>query len=180
MLPILTFEELEAHTATIDWRSTEHEIVEEIAPWLEPAANLHIVKRGESLFIWWRGKEHQIPLTYTRHDRYVMLSSLAEILKGEYQFSLLSARLGDDTHSVLVLKQDSFEELKRTNPEWVNDNLTKLIQGTDHFTGLQIPYIDNENNNPKFKWQAKKLRIKQQLIENVLRFLFYLFTWGKR
>src|SRR5262245_47535775 len=40
----------------------------------------------EHLFANYRGQEHRIPLTLCWHDQYVVISSLAELLKDGYRF----------------------------------------------------------------------------------------------
>jgi hypothetical protein len=166
-LPLLEFLELEECTAAIDWRAEEREVIDAIAAWVDPAGGLVAIERGDALFFRWRGQEHRIPLTYTRHDRYVALGSLAAAMASEYQFWLLTARLRDDTHSVLVLSTADSMVLQAKYPDWVADHLTRFVPGTDYFSDLKVPYLGNERHNPSFRWHALKLRVKQRMFELV-------------
>jgi hypothetical protein len=171
-LPSLEFEVLEAQTIAIDWRSGESEILEAISKSVDESGELTSVFKGEQLFFSWRNTEYKVPLTYTHHDRYVTLSSVAEVLKNEYQFWLLTDRLRDDTHSLLILPMADSIALEKENSKWVIETLTKFIPGTDYFSKLQVPYFGNESNNPKFRSQARSLRYKEWFVEICLRAIF--------
>lgn len=101
----MSFEELEAECSIIDWRSSEEEVIESVAAFIHPDTGVLRWREDEACggFLCWNGKEHKVPLTNTRHDRYVAISSVAHVLAEHYQFWLLKARLGGDTHSLLML-----------------------------------------------------------------------------
>ena len=87
------------------------------------------------------GVEYRVPLTRTGSDRYVMIHSLAEILKDRYAtFMEAESHGGSDTHGVIVVPHAQVEELERLHPGWIGKHLATL-KGIDGFSGLEVPRI---------------------------------------
>ena len=143
--------------AIIDHRSCEDEVIDAIAEFVEEPLE-HIWKNDEEeLWVKYQDQEYKLPLTITRHDRYVAISSLAELLKDEYTFWIDKETSQDDTHSILVLNKTKSKELEEAYSDFTAKNLEKLELGVDYFSGLKIPYLGNEDNNPNFREEAKEL-----------------------
>lgn len=149
----------EEHVIWVDHRACEDELIEEIAETLN--LNLNLDWQGDTLQVTYREKHFVIPLTLTRHDRYVALSSVAELLKGEYTFWLLSAHQHDDTHGLFIVDRKTAEELKSRYANWSQQHLVLMQLGYDYFNGIDVPYLHHENNNPHFKQEA--LEVEQHL-----------------
>lgn len=98
-----------------------------------------------------------LPLTFTRHDRYVALSSLAEVLKDKYSFWLVEGRLGDDTHGLLILSHEVALQLQTEHAEWLAATLVPMQLGFDYFNEIKVPYLGHEDNNPEFVQQAEAI-----------------------
>lgn len=98
-----------------------------------------------------------LPLTFTRHDRYVALSSLAEVLKDKYSFWLVEGRLGDDTHGLLILSHEVALQLQAEHAEWLAATLVPMQLGFDYFNEIKVPYLGHEDNNPEFVQQAEAI-----------------------
>ena len=139
----------------IDHRSCEDEIIEYIAEKLDIA--ISPVWKGEELWVEMSGKEWKVPLTFTRHDRYVALSSLAEILKDDFTFWLLKDSLEDDTHGLLLTSNQVSVELMAHHSSWLNSQLEKMSPGYDYFSGTDVPCLNKENNNPNFNDESQAL-----------------------
>lgn len=170
----------------IDHRSQEDEIIFEVADYLnEP---LFAEWRDDKLWLCYANSESGananahtgseadqcwlLPLTFTRHDRYVALSSLAEVLKDKYSFWLVEGRLGDDTHGVLILSHEVALQLQTEHPEWLAAMLVPMQLGFDYFNEIKVPYLGHENNNPEFAQQSEAINQSLWQLEKELnRFL---------
>lgn len=157
-LPVSTFEDLEAECVIVDHRSEDSEIVESVASWIHPDnGSLQWEEEDEAAYLIWRGEKQRIPLTYTSHDRYVTISSIAYILRDVYDLWLLKERLGDDTHSLLLLPKADSSKLEASHPQWTADTLVRLDLGYDYFGKIRVPYVQNENHNPHFLEDAARI-----------------------
>jgi hypothetical protein len=136
----------------IDHRDEEGSIVAYVSDRLAPADAL-TERYNETLFVTFRGQEHRIPLTMSRHDRYVAVSSLAEILKDDYRFFLLVPTLDSDTHGLLVAPRSVAEGW---NP--LPEHLIPLQLGFDYFGQINVPYLRHEGSAPDFARESKLQR----------------------
>ena len=134
----------------IDWRSGEDEVVTDFAEQLDPADTLTFREDGDRVVPILRGVERPVPLTLSGSDRYVMIHSLAEMLKDRYTVWRHADSTGSDTHGFLVLRNDESAELQRRHPKWVKKHLENLIPGIDGFSGLDIPWWGHEDHAPGF------------------------------
>ncbi len=137
---------LEQKVAWIDHRSCEEEVVESVAAQIEE--NLAPVWKDDELWVSLNEEEFRLPLTISRHDRYVAIGSLSELLKDKYTFWLVKAYLGSDTHGLFITTNELTEELELDHDEWLDKNLELLRRGYDYFGDVEIPYIGNEEKSP--------------------------------
>jgi hypothetical protein len=143
----------------IDWRGEEAEVVEAVQARI--SESLTCAWDDDEFFIYLDNQKLKIPLTLTGCDRYVTISSLAEILKAKYAFFLRNGYEGDDTHGLLIVPVDCVPVMRSQHGAWFNDNFSELERGIDHFSGLRIPYVGHENNNPNLKEEVEALRARE-------------------
>ncbi|MDX2203034.1 MAG: hypothetical protein NW223_09800 [Hyphomicrobiaceae bacterium] len=137
----------------VDHRDEEAGIVEQVAARLAPAHALAARDSGEDLLVSYGGAEYRIPLTISRHDRYVAISSLAELLEDDYRFFVLKPSLESDTHGLLVVPVAQARAW-RTLPE----HLVPLERGYDYFGRINIPYLHHEDAAPHFADESAAAR----------------------
>jgi hypothetical protein len=118
---------------------------------LAPADAL-ATRRDETLFVTFRGQEHPIPLTISRHDRYVV-SSLAELLEDDYRFFVLVPSLDSDTHGLRVAPKSVAEGW---NP--LPEHLTPLEPSFDYFSQIKVPYLYHAATAPDFARESELQR----------------------
>jgi hypothetical protein len=113
------------------------------------------------------GVEYPVPLTGTGSDRYVMIHSLAEILKDRYTVLLDTASTDSDTHGVLVLPHAQAAALRQRHPKWMKANLEALSPGIDGFSGLKVPWYGHADAAPDFARQRAAMdeRFERQKAE---------------
>jgi len=135
---------------------------------LAPEHELTAREDGEDLFVTYRGREHRIPLTISPHDRYVAISSLAELLKEHYRFFVLLPSHDTDTHGLLVVPV-------ATANAWgpLPEHLMPLQLGFDYFGQIKVPYLNHEDAAPDFASESESARstthaMSQLLISAVL------------
>jgi hypothetical protein len=154
----------------IDWRGMEHEVVEAVAWQLDEGDELTYIESinaadpADSVVPIRNGVAHRVPLTGTGSDRYVMLHSLAEILKDRYEIFMESDSAGgSDTHGALVLPHAMAADLRARHGKWMKKNLSTL-DGIDGFSGLAIPWLGHEDAAPEFtaKRQAMEARTARE------------------
>lgn len=126
----------------IDHDAEEEAIVEAISVRLAPADALGAgFDETETFCVEWRGAPHPIPLSFSPHDRYILISSLAAMLRERYRFYLLTDTLSEASHGLIVLPAGD------TAPE----GAAPLELGVDYFEpGMRLPYLGRLDNNPDF------------------------------
>lgn len=134
----------------IDWRSGEDEVVTGFAEQLDDPAALTFREEDGRIIPILDGIERPVPLTLSGSDRYVMIHSLAELLKDRYTVWMHADSQGSDTHGFLVLRNDESAELQRLHPKWVKQTLQALSPGIDGFSGLDIPWWGHEDHASGF------------------------------
>jgi hypothetical protein len=128
----------------VDHRDEEVGIVAAVSDRLAPDDILTSRTTDDGgLYVTHRGHEVLIPLTLTRHDRYVAISSLAVLLGEHYRFFIETGSLDSDTHAVFVVQASDAREWGAP-PE----HLEPLVLGVDYFSGhplsehaVKIPYL---------------------------------------
>ncbi|RDZ29544.1 hypothetical protein [Lysobacter silvisoli] len=129
----------------IDWRSFESEVVESFSAELAAEDALTMSDEEDPREIVYRGVSYAIPLTVSGRDRYVMIASLAEILKDRYRVYVHSDSYGgSDTHGFLLLTTAEAEDAEHQHRKWLHDTFEPLDQEIDGFSGEAIPYYGHE------------------------------------
>lgn len=118
----------------------------------------------EVLFVKFRGREHRIPLTNSYHDRYVTISSLAELLKEHYRFFLVGTFFESDSHGLLVAPLSQVRAWAAL-PEY----LRELQLGYNYFSGMLVPYLNHEDSAPDFERDNLRFRATVDAQETFIR-----------
>jgi len=143
----------------VDHHSEEGCIVEWVSDRLAPKDTLSVRADGTELFVTHRDREYRLPLTISRHDRFVAISSLAELLKNDYRFFVLSPWRGSDTHRLLVVPE-SHARAWGSIPE----HLEPLRFGFDYFNGINIPYLNHEDSAPNWATESEAARLSGEAL----------------
>lgn len=155
----------------VDWRDTEDCVVWAIASQL-PDPDVLTCNEPETdeapFLIVYRGRSHEIPLTSSGVDRYVTISSLIEILRGDFRLYLRAGCERDDTHLIIVVEESVANALERDHAAWRSEHLIPVEPGLDYFSGLRIPYYGHTDNNPDFEGQyAAREQVRRSVEEEV-------------
>lgn len=129
----------------IDHREEETFIASAISDRLAPEHALEVIEEDDSVSLAYQGQSYTVPLHYSPHDRYIMIASLAHLLREHYRFFLLKPSLDSDTHGLLVAgvgEVNGWPELP--------DYLVPLDIGYDYFHGIRVPYLGAEDSAPRF------------------------------
>ena len=157
------------HFIWIDWRSFETEVVEGVIGVLGDDEALAFEEEDDDIAVLYNGHRFEIPLTHTGSDRYVMISSMAEILKDRYVFWLdRGSAEGADTHGLLVLTHAQSEELRRDHADWAAEHLLAFEPGFDHFHGIKVPFLHHPDHNPDFVAQRRAMDEGRQQVRQAL------------
>jgi hypothetical protein len=151
----------------IDHREEETSIVEYVSARLSPEDVLEVEEDEEQILVSHQGRVHPIPLQLSLHDRYIMISSLAELLRERYQFFLLRPSLGDDTHGLLVVSQSDVRSW-----DAVPDYLVALELGYDYFNGIRVPYLNQEACAPDFDVDRSRVVAGKDALGGLVQALF--------
>lgn len=167
-----TFEELEDECVIVDHRSDDRETAESLAAFIHTDnGTLQWEEDDGNAYLSWRTARQRIPLTHTTHDRYVTISSVAYVLRESYDLWLLRDRLGDDTHSVLLLSKADSAKLEAAHPRWSADTLERLELGYDYFNKIRVPFAGNEDHNPRFLEDAARVENERQEVLEAMKHL---------
>lgn len=135
--------------AWVDWKAEEREVVEAFAEQLVDGDELAYREHDGRTTPIYNGVQYPVPLTGTGSDRYVMVFSLAEILKERYAVFRHADCLGD-THGFLLLTHEEAADLARRFPKWQRKHLETMSMGVDGFSGLDLPWYGHEDHAPHF------------------------------
>ncbi|AJQ96126.1 hypothetical protein [Gynuella sunshinyii] len=130
----------------IDWRASEQDVVGAFSEQLVHGQSFEYLVTKYDASICYQGQTFPVPLTHTGSDRYVVISSLAEILKSSYEVWQHKDSLENDTHGFLLLTVEQSQYLQREYPEWTDTNLCLLEKGFDFFNDLNIPYFNHADD----------------------------------
>ncbi|KRA14986.1 hypothetical protein [Lysobacter sp. Root604] len=126
----------------IDWRSFESEVVTGFSDELAEDDAIGMLDEDEPRELVHRGATYAIPLTGSGRDRYVMIASVAQILKDRYSVFVHSDSYSDsDTHGFLVLTNTEADLARRQHADWLSRNFEPLPMGIDGFSGKPIAYL---------------------------------------
>lgn len=129
----------------IDWRSFESEVVEGFSEQLDEDDAIEMLDEESPTDLVHRGVAYRIPLTESGRDRYVMIASVAEILKDRYSVFVHSDSYGgSDTHGFLLLSNADAEHARQHHADWLSANFEPLPMGIDGFSGEAIAYLGHE------------------------------------
>jgi hypothetical protein len=114
--------------------------------------------------------EKRIPLTETRHDRYVLLSSLAVMLKGVYSIYVSTEHLQSDTHGIALVKNTVFTEATAQEQKEFLEQFEALELGKDYFHGQLVPYLGAPNHNPNWELESEaQSKTFESVMENFFK-----------
>lgn len=151
----------------IDHREEETSIVEYVSERLAAEDALEAEEDGEQLLVCHQGRKHVIPLSFSPHDRYIMISSLAELLRGRYQFFVLKPSLCDDTHALLIVADS---DVRRWGA--IPDHLAALDPGYDYFHDVRVPYLNHESSAPSFEDERQSVATAKEAMGGLVEALF--------
>lgn len=142
----------------VDHRSEDGEIVRAVANQMPSEHPLDLDDEDESkVSVTYRGRKVVIPLTNSTHDRYVTISSLAEIVNEDYRFFLEAESLQSDTHALFMAPIAALPSMG-PHPR----HLLPLKAGFDYFSGdprqgtaVRVPYLDH--TAPDFAADSRSL-----------------------
>lgn len=152
----------------IDHREDDEEIVNLVAAALGENDALRASWRGDELWISRRGRNYLIPHTISMHDRYVTISSLASILESEFLFFIETESTGSDTHGLLIVEKQQYDQLTEADVQPFLGLFTPLDIGLDYFSGIRVPYTGNPNANPDFARDAKQHKEASDALINTI------------
>ena len=135
----------------VDAAHDELEIVLRVAEKVKATNQLEGERVDDQLWVTLNNERYQLPLTSSGCDQYVTLSSLAYLLKEQYDFWILQSDQASGSHLLLVANKSDSEEMKKNNPQIIPEPLRPMKLGHDYFLDIEIPYLHHENNNPNFE-----------------------------
>jgi len=138
----------------IDHRDEDDGIIESLSRRLGEGDAIAVDWRDDDLWAMYRGTAHRVPLTFTPHDRYVAIGSVAELVKDRYGLYVSKASLRSDTHGLAVLAHAEVASASDAARQVLQERFTRVAPGTDYFGGPDLPYVGNEDHNPEFAAQA--------------------------
>lgn len=153
----------------VDHREEEEAIVAAVAEALQDGDDLDSEWRDDVLVVIYQQQEHEIPLTFSPHDRYVAISSLAEMLAANYEFWIQRDSLDGDTHGLLVASRAALAALVPAERKALEASFQPLELGHDYFHGLRVPYLGHLDHNPHLaRESAKQAQASKALVDSVL------------
>lgn len=169
ILVALDDEALQERFCWIDWRSEEREVVEGFSEYMTAEDALTCVDGEDARTIAWRGETFAIPLTESGSDLYVMIHSVAEIVKDRYTvWGDPESIDGSDTHGFLILSNAVSDALVAQHPAWVAQHLRRLDPGMDEFNGIRVPWFGHETHNPDFEREHGALQDQQAELKRMV------------
>lgn len=97
----------------VAWFQQDDWTVKKLAEKLLISHKLAAEWRGEQLCVELNGKEHVLPLSIDTHNSYIVISSLAHLLKESHDFWLVKYLMDDDMHALLVTTKEESSALER-------------------------------------------------------------------
>ncbi len=156
----------------VGWQSLRTVNIRQLDEKLQYFDKLSAECREGQFWINLNGERHVLPPnTGHDHDTYVVISSVAWLLKDSYDFRLLKHLMGDvDRHAILVTTKAQSAELTANYPGPASRWFIPLKLGHDYFCGIDVPYLDHEDHNPLFDAQREAVapiirRIREQWVQ---------------
>lgn len=115
----------------IDWRQEDESIPESCEAVLQSGSlSGELVEvdtdDGYEVYIKYKNKRLQVPLSYSGDDRNLTLATLNEILTPDYEIRFCHASSGSDTRAFAPLASSQWAELERKYGKTVGDHFAKL------------------------------------------------------
>lgn len=151
----------------IDHREEEASIVHAVSDRLAEEHALQVEQLDEQMILRWCGQTHTVPLQMSPHDRYIMISSLAHLLREHYRFFVLVPSLDGDTHGLLVAPVAAVDA-------WgaLPEHLTPLELGHDYFHQVRVPYLGGEDTAPHFAADRQRVANQSDAMAALVQGLF--------
>jgi hypothetical protein len=136
-------EAVEGGYVTVEIGNEEDGIVSGFAEFLAPQHPLTSRTDDDQFIATYGGRDYVVPLSYSTHDIYITVSSLAEILRGEYAVFVDRTTVGESFNNLVVAALATLDQRGPLPP-----HLVPLQVGFDYFTGdpaagaaLAVPYV---------------------------------------
>lgn len=153
-----------------DHRDEEESIISALSNQLAVEDHITLVWKDEQLWFRYHEQDYYVPLSFSMHDRYIAISSFAELVKEHYTLFLDKESRKSDTHGLLLLAKADIQLLSASALNTLRDQFIELERGYDYFSGLIVPYIDHLDHNPHLEDEAREqmtsLREHYQALEN--------------
>ena len=160
------WDQLEDNLVHVDHRDDEDGLIKVIAESLQLYLKCHWEE--DTLLVTYRSQHYVIPLTFTPHNHYVTISSIALLLNYAFTFWVAHNSLENDTHSLVILINNLSKQLKKTHQLWLIKNLVKLELGFDYFYSIKIPYLHNKKNAPDFEKESINSKQEKEVLFQAL------------
>ncbi len=149
--------EMEKEFLWVAWFQEETGICHQLGKKLPDSETLTAEWRGTQFWINLNDAQHCIPLAANAHNTYILLSSIAHLLRDQFDFWLVKHLMEDDLHALLITSKQESALLAKNHSGDLEKYFSLFSPGHDHFSRIKIPYTDNENNNPYFENQQKAI-----------------------
>jgi len=146
-------DELDDQFLWVAWFQQEEGMIKKLAEKLHISDKLTAECLEDKLRVRWNGEEHILPLSTQPHNSYIVISSLAYLLRESHDFWLVKYLMGDDVHAILITTKEETGVLATKYSKQVSRFFTPLECGHDYFSGIDILYLDQEDYNPLFEQQ---------------------------
>lgn len=90
--------------------------------------------KGCELHIYYDGKDHKVPLTFSPQDRHITICALNEILEPHYEIRFFTASNGMDSLAFVPLPKNSWEQLETEYGEAVDQHFYRILPKPNLFT----------------------------------------------
>lgn len=152
----------------IAWFQQEEWIVKILAENLLISDKLTAEFLEDKLRVRWNSEEHDLPLSIDSHNSYIVISSMAHLLRDSHDFWLVKYLMEEELHAILITTKAETGELTAKFPRSVSRYFIPLERGHDYFSGIDIPYLDHEDHNPLFEQQRDAIApILTRILEEV-------------
>ncbi|NHN34461.1 hypothetical protein [Paenibacillus agricola] len=100
---------------SIDWREYDEEIVRLLGESIPET--VEVENTDDGLKVTYDGDVYPIKLSFSPQDRYITIRGFAAIIKDRYEPRLITGSYMSDTHDIIVLPNEKWQELQRKYPE---------------------------------------------------------------
>ena len=118
------------YAVAIDWREYDDEIVRLLAGMIHDE-QVEASGNDEGILVKYNGVEHQIKLSFSPADRYNTIRGFNKIIKEKYEARILSESFYSDTHTLLILPNETWKALEQQYPTQINEVFMVITETTD-------------------------------------------------